>query len=165
MAENIQPNAAPANAGQGQFGIQKIYVKDVSLETPNTPQLFMEQTPPSQPPNVNYQLTSSSQGLAQNLFEVTLSVTVTVTISGKTAFLVEVQQSGIFTIQGFPQDRIGYLLGSYCPTILYPYLRETVSDLVIRSGFPPLLLEPVNFDAMYAQHLQQQAGQVSTTAA
>lgn len=134
-----------------QFSIQKIYVKDVSFETPNSPGIFTQQWDPK----VEFNLSSSGQQVQEGVYEVSLTVTVTVKIEDKTAYLVEINQAGIFTATGFQNEEISHLLGSYCPNLLFPYAREAVSDLVGKGGFPPMLLAPVNFDALYAQHLQQ----------
>ncbi len=142
---------APAQEAQNQFAIQKIYIKDLSFETPNSPHIFMEKWEPE----VNLQLSNSTQVLNEGTHEVTLTLTVTAKVKEKTAYLVEVQQAGIFSIQGFPEDQIGQLIGSYCPNTLFPYAREAVSDLVTRGGFPQLLLAPINFEALYRQHLEQ----------
>lgn len=140
---------------QRQFQIQKLYIKDASLETPNTPAVFREQWQPE----VNVQLGNSARLLADNVHEVVTTVTVTAKLGDKTAYLVEVQQAGIFTIAGFAEQELGPMVGSYCPNILFPYAREAVSDLVVKAGFPPIFLAPVNFDAIYAQHQQQLRGQ------
>jgi preprotein translocase subunit SecB len=145
--ESANPNAE----AQRQFSIQKIYVKDVSLETPNSPQAFREQWQP----DVSVQLGNSARVLAENVHEVVTTVTVTAKLGEKTAYLVEVHQAGIFTIAGFETEELGPMVGSFCPNILFPYAREAVSDLVVKAGFPPLLLAPVNFDAIYAQHQAQ----------
>ena len=145
MAEE---NQAPADP---QFRVQKIYVKDVSFETPNSPQVFMTKWEPE----IDFNLGSNAQLIQENTFEVTLKVTVTVTLEQKTAYLIEVSQAGIFDALGFGENELGHLLGSYCPSILFPYAREAVSDLVIKGGFPPMLLVPVNFDGLYAQRLQE----------
>ncbi|CAL1239899.1 protein-export chaperone SecB [Candidatus Methylocalor cossyra] len=134
-----------------QFALQKIYIKDVSFETPHSPHIFTV----AWDPKVEFNLASNTQPIQEGLFEVTLTVTLTVKIEDKTAYLVEVCQAGIFSLLGFSEQEFGHLLGSYCPNVLFPYAREAVSDLVIRGGFPPMLLAPVNFDALYAQHLQQ----------
>ncbi len=149
-----QPGAATENTPQQHVAIQKIYIKDVSFETPNSPDAFIN--PSQSQPKINFQLNvEGGAPVADNLYEVVLNVTVTVTTDEKTAFLVEVQQAGLFAIVGFEAEQMPYLINSYCPSILFPYLRETVSDLVIRGGFPPLLLEPINFDAMFSQQVQQ----------
>lgn len=134
-----------------QFSIQKIYTKDISFETPNSPQVFSGKWEPS----VDFNLGTHNQALEDSLFEVSLSITVTVKSDDQIAYLVEVNQAGIFSISGFPEQEKAPMLGSFCPNILFPYAREAVSDLVTKGGFPQLLLAPVNFDALYAQHLQQ----------
>ncbi|SMF96692.1 preprotein translocase subunit SecB [Methylomagnum ishizawai] len=144
---------AEANAQQPerQFALQKIYIKDVSFETPHSPEVFTL----NWEPKVEFNLASNAQQLQEGLFEVGLTVTLTVKVVDKTAYLIEICQAGIFSILGFQEQEYGHLLGSYCPTVLFPYAREAVSDLVIKGGFPPMLLAPVNFDALYMQHLQQ----------
>lgn len=163
----FNPNQAAGQANpeqaaqQGQLRINKLYVKDISVETPNSPSIFM--THVQSQPHVDFRINTGTSTIQENLHEVVLSVTVTVKMDNTIAFLVEVQQAGLFQISGFPQQQLHYLLGSYCPNLLFPFAREAVSDLVTRGGFPPLLLEPVNFDALYAQQMQrlreqQQAG-------
>ena len=149
------------NATEQQFAIQKIYVKDISFESPNSPAAFTDDWKPES----NLELNTNGQQLDDNTVEVNLSLTVTVNNKDKTAYLVEVQQCGIFHIAGFNDDEKAHMLGSFCPNILFPYAREAVSDIITRGGFPQLLLAPVNFDALYAQHLQQlqqDAGQSET---
>ena len=140
-----------------QFQIQKIYIKDLSFESPNAPEMFTE----SLQPKIDFDLQTEAKKLTDDFCDVTLQVTATAKHNEKTAFLVEVKQAGIFNITGFPDDQLSHMLGSFCPNILFPYARESVSDLVTRGGFPPLLLAPVNFDALYAQHVQQQNQQAS----
>lgn len=135
-----------------QFALQKLYIKDVSFETPNSPAVFTQKWDPK----VEFNLASNVQALQEGLYEVSLTVTVTVSLEDKTAYLVEVSQAGIFTISGFDEQELSPMIGSFCPNILFPYAREAVSDLVIKGGFPPMLLAPVNFDALYMQHVQQQ---------
>lgn len=144
--------------GQGKFAIQKIYMKDLSFETPNSPQTFTEQWEP----NINLDLNTNAQGVAENNYEVVVSLTVTVSNNDKTAYLVEVQQAGIFHLEDFPDHILRHMLGSFCPNILFPFAREAVSDIVTRGGFSQLLLNPINFDALYEQHLQQQVQQADT---
>lgn len=139
------------NQPERQFALQKIYVKDVSFETPHSPQIFTLKWEPK----VEFNLASNAQQLQEGLFEVGLTVTLTVKVEDKTAYLVEICQAGIFSVAGFSDQEYGHLLGSYCPNVLFPYAREAVSDLVIKGGFPPMLLAPVNFDALYMQHVQQ----------
>jgi len=142
-----------ADAQQPSFQIEKIYVKDVSLEIPNAPQVFLE----AQGPQLEIQVRNEAQQFAEGLFEVVVTVTVTAKAGEKTLFLAEAAQAGIFAVRGVPQAEIEPVLAIACPTILYPYARETISDLVTRGGFPPVLLAPVSFEAIYAQRAQQQA--------
>lgn len=132
---------------QPVFAIEKIYVKDLSLEIPNAPNIFLERVTPE----INLQLETKSQSIDDGLYEVLLTVTVTAKIKDKIMFLVEVQQAGIFRIRHVPDGEIDPVLSIGCPNILFPYLRETVSDIVTRAGFPPVILNPVNFEALYHQ--------------
>ena len=150
MSENTENTAAEGQAEQ-QFAIQKIYIKDVSFESPNAPAVFTEEWKPDS----NLELNTNGKKLEDNVYEVVLSLTVTVKNNDKVAHLVEIQQAGIFSIAGFNDSDLSHMLGSFCPNILFPYAREAVSDIVTRGGFPQLLLSPVNFDALYAQHLKQ----------
>lgn len=140
-----------------QFSIQKIYTKDLSFETPNAPKIFREKWEPV----VDFNLGTKVDKLENTVFEVTLTVTITVKSGDQNAYLVEVNQAGIFTLENFTEQELGPMLGSFCPNILFPYAREVVSDLVTKGGFPQLLLAPVNFDALYGQHLQQMQQQAS----
>jgi preprotein translocase subunit SecB len=146
-----------------QFAIQKLYLKDVSFETPNSPSVFTQKWEPK----VEFNLASNAQPIQEGgLYEVSLTLTVTVKLEDKTAYLVELTQAGVFTINGFEDHEMGPMIGSYCPTVLFPYAREAISDIVVKGGFPPMLLAPVNFDALYVQHvqqMQQQAGQAAPT--
>ena len=144
---------ASDTTAQGKFNIHRIYIKDCSFEAPNSPAMFNEKWEPAN----NLELNTNAQKLTDNVFEVIIAVTVTVKNADKTAFLVEVHQAGIFEIDGFDDQTLQSILGSFCPSVLFPYAREAVSDLVTRGGFPQLLLAPINFDALYQQHLQQQA--------
>jgi len=148
-------NAAQEQAQQPGFGIEKIYVKDVSLEIPHAPQIFTDRTQPQ----VSIELGNFAQQIEENVFEVAIKVTVTSKIADKTVFLVEVTQAGIFQISNVPAENIELIVGITCPNILFPYARETVSDLVVRAGFQPVLLNPINFEALFAQQKQQQAEQ------
>jgi len=151
MAEQ-QPSAQDTANRVGQLGLQRIYLKDMSFEAPNTPQIFREEWKP----NVDIQMGHHAALLGNDLFDVTLTVTVTVKFQDKTVFLVEVKQAGVFNISGFPEQHLKAALATICPNILYPYAREAVSDIVAKAGFPQLLLQPVNFEALYAQQLQRQ---------
>lgn len=135
-----------------QFAIQKIYLKDVSFESPNSPQAF---TDGDWKPKINVQINSSNSVIAQDTYEVVLSVTVTANQNEKTAFLAEVKQAGIFTMAGFPEENLGGMVGAFCPESLFPYAREAISELISKGGFPQLLLAPVNFNALYMQQLEQ----------
>ncbi|MDT8282295.1 MAG: protein-export chaperone SecB [Gammaproteobacteria bacterium] len=137
-----------------QFAIQKIYLKDVSFESPNSPQSF---TSGDWQPQINVQINSANQVIAENVYEVVLNITVTAKHEEKTAFLAEVKQAGIFTMVGFPEENVGGMIGAYCPEVLFPFAREAISELVSKGGFPQLLLAPVNFNALYTQQMQQQA--------
>ncbi len=145
MTENTE-NSQPV------FSIEKVYVKDLSLELPNAPGIFLEREQPA----VEVGLKSEASGLDNGVFEVVLTVTVTSRIGEKTQFLVEAAQAGVFQIQNVPNEEIDPVLSIACPNILFPYARETVSDLITRGGFPPILLAPVNFEALYHQRLEQQ---------
>ncbi len=136
-----------------QFAIQRLYIKDLSLESPNSPKIFLE----SWEPQLNMDLGTQTSALGNDAHEVVLTVTVTVKIKESTAFLVETKQAGIFSLTGFPGDQLQRMLGSFCPNILYPYACSTVTDAVVRAGFPQLYLTPVNFDVLYDQHLQEQS--------
>lgn len=145
---------------QQNFVIQKVYVKDVSFESPNSPSVFSED---DWAPEINVQLNTESSNIAENVLEVTLKITVTAKHKEKTAFLVELHQAGIFTVEGFSDEDKAGMLGSYCPNVLFPFAREAINDLVGKGGFPQLLLAPVNFDALYQQHLEQQQPEAETT--
>ena len=138
---------------QPVFGIEKLYVKDLSLEVPNAPQIYLER----EAPQVEIQLGTSGNGLGDGVYEVVLTVTVTAKLEEKTVFLVEVGQAGIFRIMNVPNEQVEPLIAVACPNILFPFARETVSDAVTRAGFSPIVLQPVNFEAMYMQRLQEQA--------
>lgn len=138
-------------AAEKQFAIQKIYTKDVSFETPNSPQIFTQKWEPT----VDFNLGTNVQLLEEGVYEVALTVTATVKCEETVAYLAEVCQAGIFALAGFVEQELGPMMGSFCPNILFPYAREAISDLVSKGGFPQLLLAPVNFDALYAQHIQQ----------
>lgn len=141
MSETLEP----------AFSIEKIYVKDLSLEVPGVPQTFMQ---PEQP-QLEIQLEQQSQRVNDFLFEVTLVITVSAKRDSKTLFLVEVSQAAVFQIRNVPEAELAAVLGIVCPNVLFPYARETVSDVINRAGFPPVLLAPVNFEALYQQRTAQ----------
>lgn len=152
MAEDQNQAATQEQQQEAVFGIEKVYVKDLSLEIPNAPQIFLQR----ETPQVGIELSNSAKMLEDGLFDVTITVTVTSKIEDKTVFLVEVSQAGIFQARNIPQENLEGLLAVTCPNILFPYAREAVSDLVVRAGFPPVLLNPINFEALYHQQKQQQ---------
>lgn len=136
---------------KGQFAIQRIFTKDVSFESPNAPEIFRSQWKPQ----VNMDLNTRSNKLDENIYEVVLTITVTAKNDDKTAFLVEVQQGGIFQIDGLEGPALHQTLGAFCPNLLFPYAREAVDAMVTKGSFPALMLAPVNFEAIYAQNMQQ----------
>lgn len=142
------------------FAIEKLYVKDLSLEVPNAPAIYVE----SETPEVGLQLQTGVQRLTEDAFEVTLTVTVTAKLGEKTVFLVEVGQAGIFRVRNVPEENLDPLLSIACPNILFPYAREVVSDAVSRGGFAPVVLQPVNFESLYAARQQEQAASAGQTA-
>jgi preprotein translocase subunit SecB len=153
-----KPEATPQGSAAGEaqpqqeFALQKFYLKDVSLEAPRSPKVFTVDWKP----DTNVQLNSQARALDdQGMYEVELTITVTTQSQGETAYLVEVKQGGVFLVRGFPEAQLNHLLAAYCPNTLFPFAREVISDLVIKGGFPQLLLAPVNFDLLYAQQLQQ----------
>lgn len=138
---------------QPVFSVEKIYVKDLSIEVPGGPQTFMQ----SEQPQLEIQITHQAQRVNEVLFEATLAVTVTAKLSDKTVFLVEVSQAGVFQIRNVLEADLAPILGIACPNVLFPYARETVSDLIGRAGFPPVLLAHVNFEALFQQQMAQSA--------
>ncbi|MBW8823071.1 MAG: protein-export chaperone SecB [Xanthomonadales bacterium] len=150
--------AVPANAAEEQgatFSIEKIYTRDVSFEAPNAPAVFTEQGQPDLQMNLNQR----AGQVAENAYEVVLGVTLTCTLNGKTAYLAEVQQAGVFGLSGFDAAGLDAMLGAHCPGVLYPYARQAISELINGGGFPPFYLQPINFDALYAEGLRQRAAQ------
>jgi preprotein translocase subunit SecB len=147
--------AAPQDAGQPQpvFSIDKLYVKDLSLEIPNAPQVFLER----ESPQVDLQIHNDASQLSDGVFHAVLTATVTAKVKDKTMFLIEVAQAGIFQIRNFPAQDMELVLAVACPNVLLPYLREVVSDACLRAGFPPVILAPMNFEALYYQRKQQEA--------
>jgi preprotein translocase subunit SecB len=138
---------------QPVFSIEKLYVKDLSLEVPNAPGIFLEQ----EGPNISVELHNAANAVSDGVYSVVLTVTVTAKREEKTYFLVEAGQAGIFQIRNVPQESIDAILGVTCPTILFPFVREVISDIINRAGFPPVLLAPVNFEALYQQRAAQTA--------
>jgi len=148
MTENEQQS-------ERQLVVHRIYTKDLSYEAPNAPDIFRREWQPKLDLNLNTQASK----LDEDTFEVVLLVTATTRLADKTASIVEVHLAGLFGIQGFPEPELAHLLGAYCPNLLFPYVREVISDLVTKGSFPQLVLQPVNFDALFAQHQQRMADQ------
>ena len=159
-AEQKPAQQADQEQNQPGFGIEKIYIKDLSLEIPNAPQIFIQR----ESPQVGIELSNAATMLEEGVFEVVVTVTVTSKIEEKTVFLVEVAQAGIFQIRNVPAENLEIIVSVTCPNILFPYAREAVSDLVTRAGFPPVLLNPINFEALYAQQIQKQDAGAATGA-
>lgn len=151
--EKIQ--AKSPDTEKQKFTIQRIYIKDISYEAPGTPDVFQNEWKPEMKLDIN----TASAVVSDDTHEVVLTLTATVKSDSKTAFLAEIKQAGLFELKGFTKEELHRVLGSYCPNVLYPYARERVTDLVTSGGFPQLILAPVNFDALYTQHLAQQAKQ------
>jgi len=149
MADDPQPQSGPS------LSIQKIYVKDLSLENPGAPQSFFMQ----EPPQVEVGLRTRGEQIEQDVYECVLTVTVTAKIGDKVLFLVEAAQGGVFQIRGVPAADIQPIMGIHCPNVLFPYIRETIADAITRAGFPPVHLDPINFELLYQQQLANLAQQ------
>jgi preprotein translocase subunit SecB len=152
MSEESQPQTQGETA-ERQFVLRSVYVKDLSFESPNAPEIFRGEWKPETSLNLDIKV----QALAEDTHEVVLTITVTAKIADKTAYLIEVQQAGIISMSGFQQQELGPLFYVYCPSILFPYARQAVTDLVAKGGFPHLVLQHINFDSIYAQRLAEQA--------
>ena len=158
MAEEQNQDAATQEQQQqAQFQLQKLYMKDVSFELPNAPQIFQEDGQVE----IKMNLAQRVENLAEGVHEVILTVTVTATLGEKTAYLAEVQQAGIFSIMGLNEQAMHAALNTLCPHSLFPYARRCITDLVADGGFPPLVLQPINFDQIYAQRLQEAQAQAN----
>lgn len=148
---NTPQQPAPGAQEEAQFMIQRLYIKNLSFETTNTPAVFQQKWEPE----LNLDLNTQHTLLEKNVYEVALTVTATVKNNGNTAFLVEVQQAGIFTIHGPAEEQLDHILNSFCPSLLFPYAREVITSEVVRGSFPQLVLAPINFDALYMQQLEE----------
>lgn len=155
MTDQKDRPAAGNGSDQRQFLLQQLYVKDVSFEAPNTPAIFTE--PPSGEPDIKLNLKTSHQAVRDGTWEVLVHLSVHAQVEDRSVFLVELDQAGLFMIRGYADEELRRLLGIFCPNTLFPYAREAVSSLVSRGGFPPLILQPINFEALYAQ-AQARAG-------
>ncbi|WP_271271424.1 protein-export chaperone SecB [Aliamphritea hakodatensis] len=156
MAENEQ---AQQEQAAPQFAIQRIYTKDSSFEAPNSPAVFTKQWQPE----IGLDMNTSTNKLEDGVYEVILTLTVTAKNAEENAFLAEIQQAGIFTISGLEEQELHHTLGAFCPNILFPYARETVDSMVNKGSFPAVMLAPVNFDALYAQQMQQRMAEAEGT--
>lgn len=157
MSANLTEGAANGAQQAAAFNVQKIYLKDVSFEAPNTPMSFNEQGQPE----LNMSMNQKVGKLADGVYEVVLGITLTCTMGDKTIYLIEVAQAGIFGLEGFEEASLDAMLGIHCPNILFPYARQTVSELIGQGGFPPFYLQPINFEAIYAESLRRRAEQVA----
>jgi len=153
MTEAAQENTQPV------FNMDKIYVKDISLEIPNAPQIFLER----ENPQIEVQLHTAASTIDEGVHEVGVTATVTAKVGEKVMFLIEVAQAGIFTLRNLPEAEMEPVLAVMCPNILFPYLREVVSSVSVRAGFAPVMLNPINFDVLYQQQKQQQAEATQAT--
>ena len=163
MAENDSQEGAAGSgqpSDQPQVALQRVYIKDSSFEAPSAPQIFQEQWKPQ----ITMDLNTNHSRIGDDQYEVVLSLTLTAKIEDKTAYIVEVQQASVFVVKNFSQDRLGYMLGAYCPGIIFPYARESIDTMVTKGSFPPVMLAPVNFDAIYQQALERQKDEQQGTA-
>ncbi len=152
MADEATNGAAgPEAATPAQFNVQKIYLKNVSFEAPNAPAVFQEQAQPQLQLNLNQKVAR----FEDSVYEVVLTITLTCKINEKTAYLAEVEQAGVFGLAGFDESGLDMMLGAHCPNVLFPYARQALGDLIAHGGFPPFLLQPLNFDAIYADQLRR----------
>ena len=149
-------NGSPASAGTRNFLLQQLYIKDLSFESPSAPQVFHSG---KVEPETELNIRNGHVAIGEDLYEVTLHVTVHAQHADKTIFLAELEQAGVFLIQGYTADETNMLLGTHCPATLFPYARETISSLVGKGGFPPLVLQPISFEALYARAREQQEAQ------
>lgn len=164
MSDNESANeqteaAGAAEANQPQFGMQRIYVKDLSFESPRSPLAFQEKWAPQ----VKLDANTNATKVKDNLYEVVLTLTITVKNNDETAYLVEVQQAGVFAIAGMEGAALEHAIGAFCPNILFPYAREAIDSLVVRGNFPPMHLAPINFEAVFAEAKKRQAEQAQSS--
>ncbi len=152
MSEQNTAAAGQEQQAENQFVLQRIYIKDLSFESPKSPEVFRE----NWEPNIELQLNTNQRQLEGDFFEVVLGITVTARTEDDIAFIAEVEQAGIFLIKGFDEQAMAHVLGSFCPNLLFPYARETLDSVVVKGSFPALMLAPVNFDALFAQEMQRQ---------
>jgi preprotein translocase subunit SecB len=154
-----ETNGNGSTAATGQFSLQRIYVKDLSFEVPNAPDVFIDDDADQVEPQLQLNLKNSHSSLSEDNVEVVLHASIHATQKDRTLFMVEIDQAGIFLIKGYGDDERKTLIGTYCPSTLFPYLRETISSLIGKGGFPAMLLQPINFEALFAQAQQEQQAQ------
>ena len=162
MSDEIANGAAPAETNGPVFTVEKIYVKDVSFEVPGAPAVFNDATQPQLQMNLQQGVQRLND---QGAFEVVLGITLTCSVGEKTVYVAEVKQAGVFGLQGFDAAALDGMLGVHCPTVLYPYARQLISELIQAGGFPPFFLQPINFEALYAEGLRQRAAQQASAGA
>mgnify|MGYP001409753156 FL=1 len=150
--EAVVPQANEAQQPATQFALQRIYIKDLSFESPKSPEVFREDWQPA----IELSMNTQHRQLGEDFYEIVLSLTVTAKSGEDVAFIAEVQQAGIFLLQGFEDGQLHHALASFCPNMLFPYARETLDSVVVKGSFPALMLAPINFDALYAQELERQ---------
>lgn len=161
MSENETPvEGAQEEQVQPNFALQRIYVKDISFESPNSPMVFQKQWKPE----VKMDLNTKNASLGDNHYEVVVSATFTVSVEGMTAYIVEVQQAGIFTLSGMEGMQLAQAVNAFCPNLLFPYLRETIDSVVVKGSFPAMMIAPVNFDALFAQTVMEKQKEAAAAA-
>ncbi len=164
MAENEttpeNPEANSEQQAQAGFALQRIYVKDISFESPNSPVVFQK----NWQPEIKMDLNTKNGKVGEGVYEVVVAVTLTATVEGMTAYIVEVQQAGIFQVQGMEGAQLGQALGAFCPNLLFPYLRESIDTVLVKGSFPAMMLAPVNFDAIFAQAMMQKQKEAQAAA-
>ena len=158
MTEETTTSAAAAEQEQAQFSIQRIYVKDISFESPQGAAAFQKQWKPK----VSQDMNTKTNKIDEDLYEVALRATITMADGEDTIYLIEVEQAGLFTIKGFADQQLPQVINASCPSILFPYLRETIDSILTKGGFPALMLPPINFDALFASAVQQAAEQAQS---
>ncbi|KZN14173.1 protein-export chaperone SecB [Marinomonas sp. TW1] len=140
-----------------QLSLQRVFLKDISFESPRAPMIFQEEWKPE----VGLELNTKSRQVGENVYEVVLEITVTVKNNGETGYLVQVQQGGLFVISGLDEQQLHHALGAFCPATLFPYARENIDAMVVKGSFPAIMLAPINFDALYVESLQKQQGETA----
>ena len=147
------PEAQAQEAQTPQLSMQRVFLKDISFESPRSPMIFQEEWKPE----VGLELNTKSRQVGENVYEVVLEITVTVKNNGNTGYLVQVQQGGLFVISGLDDQQLHHALGAFCPATIFPYARENIDAIVVKGSFPAIMLAPINFDALYVESLQKQA--------